>query len=445
MFLFLNKSKASNQKHFSSRNYHSHDNASFNQLPLSKHDREFVWSKSLVIDHLAVYTSIFLSSLAYGIAVVLIALKLEANVENEILISFSTVAQITAGVFFSRFLPSLGKKIGMTNSIFFASITVSIATICLYKFISYPLWIIFIFIMGTSLFITSVTRNTIMIDIAPTKFRALSISIGSVTVAVGTALGPIIINILGTGENLITFIYSAVIYIISGVIIFRVKKIDSIIRQQKKIAIYRYIIHSPKIMLSGFTFSYVMCSCSAYSIIYGLKIGLSDSQSSLLLTYLLLGNTAFIPLSYLCNKFNLRFLMILFSLISLTSIIHISKIENYQNLHFYFFALFVCLSGIKLPTLVLINEKYKSTQRLAVNSAFTQIALIGAVFGLVVTGITIKAFGYGGLWYSTAGILVLHLTFCFLNYARKIILGELKLKDFSIFKKTLEPQELNEN
>ena len=100
---------------------------------------------------------------------------------------------------------------------------------------------------------------------------------------------------------------------------------------------------------------------------------------------------------------------------------------------------------MKLSTIILINEKYKSTQRLAVNSALTQIALIGAVFGLVVTGITIKAFGYGGLWYSTAGILVLHLVFCFLNYARKIILGELKLNDFSIFKKTLEPQELNEN
>jgi predicted MFS family arabinose efflux permease len=297
--------------------------------------------------------------------------------------------------------------------------------------------------MGTSLFITSVTRNTIMIDIAPTKFRALSISIGSVAVAVGTALGPIIINILGTGENLITFIYSAVIYVISGIIIFRVKKIDSIIRHQKKIAIYRYILHSPKIMISGFSFSYVMCSCSAFSIIYGLKIGLDESQSSLLLTYLLLGNIAFIPMSYLCNKFNLRFLMICFSLISLYSIINISKIENFENLHLYFFILFVCLSGIKLPTLVLINEKYKSTQRLAVNSAFTQVTLLGAVFGLITTGIAIKAFGYQGLWYSTGGILVLHLIFCFLNYAKKIIFGEIKLSNFSIIKKNIEPEELN--
>jgi MFS family permease len=443
MFFLSHLQKIARNRISTSRNYHSHDNAIFNQLPLNKHDREFVWNKSLIIDHLAVYSSIFLSSLAYGIATVLISLKLEANVENEILISFSTVAQITAGAFFSRFLPSLGKKIGMTRSIFFASITVSIATICLYKYISYPLWIFFIFIMGTSLFITSVTRNTIMIDISPTSFRALSISIGSVTVAVGTALGPIIINILGTGENLITFIYSAVIYVISGIIIFRVKKIDSIIRHQKKIAIYRYILHSPKIMISGFSFSYVMCSCSAFSIIYGLKIGLDESQSSLLLTYLLLGNIAFIPISYLCNKLNLRFLMICFSVISLSLIINISKIENFENLHLYFFILFVCLSGIKLPTLVLINEKYKSTQRLAVNSAFTQVTLLGAVFGLITTGIAIKAFGYQGLWYSTGGILVLHLIFCFLNYAKKIIFGEIKLSNFSIVKKNIEPEELN--
>jgi len=145
-------------------------------------------------------------------------------------------------------------------------------------------------------------------------------------------------------------------------------------------------------------------------------------------------------MSYLCNKFNLRFLMICFSLISLYSIINISKIENFENLHLYFFILFVCLSGIKLPTLVLINEKYKSTQRLAVNSAFTQVTLLGAVFGLITTGIAIKAFGYQGLWYSTGGILVLHLIFCFLNYAKKIIFGETKLSNFSIIKKISNPK-----
>jgi len=119
MFFLSHLQKIARNRISTSRNYHSHDNAIFNQLPLNKHDREFVWNKSLIIDHLAVYSSIFLSSLAYGIATVLISLKLEANVENEILISFSTVAQITAGAFFSRFLPSLGKKIGMTRSIFF--------------------------------------------------------------------------------------------------------------------------------------------------------------------------------------------------------------------------------------------------------------------------------------------------------------------------------------
>ena len=443
MFLFPTKNKSTQFITSTSRNYHNHEDIGVSPLTLKKHDREFVWTKGLIIDHLTVYLSIFLSSLAYGITAVMIALKLEANVQNEILISLSTIAQITAGTLFSRFLPIFGKKFGMTKCIFFSAITLSITTFCLFKFINYPLWIFFILIMGTSLFISSVTRNTIMIDIAPTSFRTFSISFGSVLVAIGNSLGPVILNAIGSGENLTTFIFSSVFYVISGVLILRLKKVDSIIRQQKKIGIYRYILNSPKIMISGFSFSFAMSSCSAYAIIYGIKIGLDTAQASLLYTFLLLGNTAFIPIGYLCNHLNLRLLIISFSLISFFSIYNILHLTNYNYLPYYFFLLFACLSGIKLPTLVLINEKYKSSQRLAVNSAFTQITLFGAVCGLIITGIFIKGFGYSGLWYSTGGILVLHLIFCFLNYTKKLFFGEIKFSDFSIYKKSIQPQELN--
>jgi MFS family permease len=445
MFFLSQIQKIGHNKILTSRNYHNVDNFSFGQLNLKKNQREFVWTKALIIDHITIYSSIFFASLAYGIMMVLIALKLEANVKNEILISLSTVCQISAGVLFSRFLPNVGKKFGMINSICLSSIFTALMALSLYKFINYPIWLFCIFAIGTTLFISSVTRNTVMIDIAPSNFRAFSISFGSLLVALGNSLGPIIINYIGNSENILTYVCSSLFFFISAVIILRLKKVDSIIRQQKKISVFRYIISSPKIMFSGFSFSFAMSSCSAFAIIYGLKIGLNSSQASLLLTYLLLGTTAYIPLSYLCNHFNLRLMIVLFSIISFCCIYKIANLEDYENIHNYFFILFACLSGIKLPTIVLINEKYKSSQRLAVNSAFSQITLLGSVFGLLTTGIFINALNYNGLWISTGGILFLHLIFSILNYFKKIICGEIKLSNFSIFKKNIEPEELQEN
>lgn len=432
-----------NKNFLISRNYHSAtESLSFNQLPINKYQRQFSWSNSHLIDYLTIYLSIFLSSLAYGIAMMLIALQLENNVKDDILITLSTVIQICAGVIFSSYLPRLTNKIGIINNIFYGSILATISTICLFKFINYYLWIICIFLMGTSLFITSISRNTVMIDYSTEKLRAFSISLGSLLVAIGNSLGPVLVNFLNLKNNLITFVIAGSIHLISGIIVLRLKKTDTIIRQQKKISPWKYIFNSPKIMFSGFSFSFAMSSCSAFAIIYGLRVGMSEKSASLLLSSLLIGTISYLPLSFICNIFNLRFLLILFSLISLLIIKKIYFLDNYQYLHLYFFILFSCLAGMKLPTLVLINEKYKQSQRLAVNSSFSKVTLTGAICGLLCTGVLIKTFGYQGLWISSSGILVAFIIFCFINYLIKFFKGQLLAKDLTIFKKKSEPIEL---
>lgn len=94
----------------------------FSALQLGKknqnsENQKFTWSESLVKDLAAIFSSIFLSAIGYGMLMVLIAFKLESNVKNEVLISISTATQIGAGVIFSRFLPKIGRKIGMIKSI----------------------------------------------------------------------------------------------------------------------------------------------------------------------------------------------------------------------------------------------------------------------------------------------------------------------------------------
>jgi MFS family permease len=252
-------------------------------------------------------------------------------------------------------------------------------------------------------------------------------------VAVGNSIGSIVLGLMNTKESFTSFLVAAIFYLLSMLPLMRLKGLDSKVREEKKISIWRYIKNSPKIMFAGFSVSYAMSSASAFLIIYGIKIGMPQDQAAMLLSVLLFGTILYIPIGYITDILNRRMLMIFFAILSLICVYLLLINKNEQEIYLLLFLMFGCLSGIKLPAFVLINEKYKPTQRLAVNSAFSRIGLIGNIFGLLLTGVIMKTIGAQGLWVSLIAILSLFIFFCLLNYVVKALRGELQLKNFSIF------------
>jgi hypothetical protein len=94
---------------------------------------------------------------------------------------------------------------------------------------------------------------------------------------------------------------------------------------------------------------------------------------------------------------------------------NISSNLSFVSLKIMLFLLFGSLAGVKLPAIVLINEKYQPTERLAVNSAFARFGLIGNITGLVISGILMYMIGKSGLWISVFMALSLFLTFFLTN------------------------------
>lgn len=402
------------------------------QIPDSQ---EFCWTLSLIKDFAAIYSAIFLSAIGYGILMVMIALKLEANVKNEILISISTATQIGAGVIFSRFLPSMGRKAGMIKTIYGGTIMSAICSLALYWYIGYAFWLATVFCIGTAFFICGVTRNTIMIDLAPAKVRAMAISTGTMLVAIGNGMGPIILNLFKTSDSFASFLMASGFFLASLPPLQRLKKVDAAVREEKAISIWRYIKNSPKIMFAAFSTSFAMSSSSAFLIIYGIKIGMPKDEASLLLSVLLFGTICYLPIGYLAEILNRRFMMITSAFLALICAYTLFTNQNPDHIPVLLFLLFGSLAGVKLPAMVLINEKYKPTQRLAVNSAFARFSLMGNICGLFTTGACMHDFGARGLWLSIMIIISFFLLFCCSNYLKKFLRKEFKPKDFSILNK----------
>jgi predicted MFS family arabinose efflux permease len=136
-------------------------------------------------------------------------------------------------------------------------------------------------------------------------------------------------------------------------------------------------------------------------------------------------------------------MMVLFAILAFFLNLLLFMNHDLREIHTLLFLMFGFLAGIKIPAVVLINEKYKPTQRLAVNSAFSKMGLIGNIFGLFITGSMMKNFGPQGLWLSITIILFLFLVFCFINYTKKFIKKEFKPSNISLFNRTRNDQMFN--
>lgn len=364
--------------------------------------------KQLIINIASIYASILLSSIPFGIISVLIAIKMNHYVQNETLIALASATQLCSGIVFSKYLPKMARKFGITKTIYISTIAAAILSILMYQYFGYFVWLITIFIFGTALFTFSIIRSTITLDISPPSHKAIIVSTGGMLMSLGNASGPIILNFIGN-EGITPYIIAAALYFTSMLPMIFIKNITNFVREDKKIGILRYIKISPKIMFGGFVFNYIQSSASTFLIIYGIKSGMQVTQASLMLSVLLFGTIFSIPIGYFTDIVNRRLLMLISTIITFTCALSMFFVTNIDVIYVLLFLMFGFMIGIKLPALILINEKYKPTQRLAVNSAFSKMCLIGNVCGIFTTGAIMELYGPHGLWISIVGILSLYL------------------------------------
>lgn len=431
-FFKIKKNIISRSYDISSKDFIALPSRLFNKEAIKEN---FCWDSALIKDILSVYASIFIAAIGYGMIAVMIAFKMEEYIKNEVLMSFSSATQISSGIIFARFLPALGRKIGLTNSIYLGTTMSAISSLLIYSYSGYFLWLVTVFILGTSSFICGVVRQTMTIDLAPQHIRGTIISCGGMLFSIGNSLGPIFLQLVNTSDSFTTHMMIFGFLLASMLPISRITRIEAKVREEKKIGIWRYIKNSPKIMFASFAVNYALASCSTFIIIYGMKIGMDQGSASLLLSVLLFGAVFSIPIGYLTDLINRRLLMISCATLSVICAQLLFHNEDPQKIYILLFLMFGCMVGVKLPALVLINEKYKPTQRLAVNSSFGKMALLGNLFGIFLTGSIMKCCGPKGLWLSITFMLSSFLIFCCLNYINKAIKGDLDFSKLYLFNK----------
>jgi MFS family permease len=339
--------------------------------------------------------NVFLFSFSAGINAVSFPFILYQYQVPPALIGIIEGVEIMAGVLIAKFLCKISQKFGVLKTILiFAAIEAAIILL-LPLYYNFWWWILLVFISGLSWFSVIALRQSWLNIVTTNNHRSMVLALNSTMICAGFALGPVVVKIVGAGHYLL-FIISAILVVASCFILFFISNHQPRLDEEK--VDYRQIIKSHKIsFIAKFLLDLQMAVVILFTVIYGIKSGLSAENSGILVSvFMLIGLADFLIGWMIKNKelqkyINFGFIGFLGSFVFLPFVI-----KNYYLaiLVYGVYGWFVSLVFISIVTKVNHNQNKKDL--IAINSALQAVGGFGAVCGTFLVGIFMEIFATNG-------------------------------------------------
>jgi len=190
---------------------------------------------------------------------------------------------IFGGIVIICLLHKLGKKIGIFNSILLFSLIAAIVILLLPFYQNFTLWFLLSFALGTSI-ISIITLRSAWINITiKSKIRSMIIAISSTVLCAGFTIGPIIVKFIGAG-NYKVFVISSFCTLLSCLVLLPIRKIEPKLIPHSKLRLAVFIKRNSKIILARFLTDLQCGTIIFFTVIYGIKNGISAENSGLLIS-----------------------------------------------------------------------------------------------------------------------------------------------------------------
>jgi len=340
--------------------------------------------------------SILFLSTAMGINIVSLPLILYQNQVPTSLIGFATASDIFGGIVIICLLHKLGKKIGIFNSILLFSLIAAIVILLLPFYQNFTLWFLLSFALGTSI-ISIITLRSAWINITiKSKIRSMIIAISSTVLCAGFTIGPIIVKFIGAG-NYKVFVISSFCTLLSCLVLLPIRKIEPKLIPHSKLRLAVFIKRNSKIILARFLTDLQCGTIIFFTVIYGMKNGISAENSGLLISiFSAVGMLDFL-IGFAVNKNSYQKLILLgFAAFFITILALPFAISNYYFAGLIYLILGWITSLVSIACWYGANLSRRKNQLIFINSSFQAVGLFGGFLGNLLTGFAMQHFGNHG-------------------------------------------------
>ncbi len=355
--------------------------------------------------------SILLLAVAMSINIVILPLILYHQGISTSLIGISSMTDILGGIVIISFLHSLSKKIGIFNSILGFGSIASVVILILPFYQNFILWLLLSFALGTSIISIATLRSAWLNITIKSKVRSMIIATSSTVLCAGFTIGPIIIKFIGAG-NYQAFVISSLCTFLSCLVLLPIRKAEPKSIPHQKLRLIVFIKRNPKIILARFLTDLQCGTIIFFTVIYGIKNGISAENSGLLISiFSAVGMLDFLIGFIVNHKSYQRLILLGFIAFFVIVIILPFAIHNYYYAGLIYLILGWLTSLVSISCWYGANLNRRKSQLIAINSSFQAAGLFGGFFGNLLTGIAMQHFGNHGFVMIIAAASLLYLMF----------------------------------
>lgn len=357
----------------------------------------------------AAISAITVVGVGISLSIPLLALELEVRGISGKWIGINTAVAGIATIFTAPFVPLLVRKLGLRALLVGAIILASASLVGFKAAPSFPMWFPLRFAFGAALCILFAVSEFWINALAPPNRRGLIMGIYATALSLGAALGPAILSLLGA-SGWAPYLAGSAVLLLGAIPILLARGITPRIHDDDHHGVLTFVRRSPSAVLAALVFGAIETAVMTFLPLYGLRLGLTETSASLLLTAAVLGNVAFqIPLGLMSDKIDRRVLLFACSCAGALGAFALPFVPVSSP---WFLGMIFLATGVvgSLYTVGLahLGERFHGADLAAANAAFVMLYSVGLIAGPPLAGFGMDVYNPYGFAFVISTILTFY-------------------------------------
>jgi len=358
---------------------------------------------------LAAIASVGIFCIAMGLSYPLLSLILEEMGVSASMIGLNTSMTPLGMILSSPFVPRLASRYG--------SWFLTVACFCITAVMLFLLavvrdlifWFPLRFILGIAINVIFIISESWINQLAKPKIRGRIVGIYATVAAAGFALGPMIL-IVSSSHGWMPFILGISVILAALPIFIQAKEHLPEFDSEESSSVLSFLSFAPLLLFSVASAALFEQVTLSLLPIYGLRHGLSESASSLVLGTLIVGNVFIqVPIGWLADLISRRVLLIILSFTAVSGSMLLPILIGGSMFLWPMLLIWGAVAyGTYTVALVELGDRFSGVSLVAGCGAFSMMWGIGGTLGSPIAGIAMDNLGQEGLT-ATLGLAFLAL------------------------------------
>lgn len=357
----------------------------------------------------AAISAITVVGVGISLSIPLLALELELRGISSTWIGINTAMAGVATIATAPFVPLMVRKLGL-RALLVGAIVIAAASLLGFKAAPhFAVWFPLRFAFGGALCILFAVSEFWINALAPPQRRGLIMGIYATALSIGAAAGPAILSALGA-YGWAPYLAGAAVLLAGAIPILMARGMTPRIHDEDHHGVLTFVRRSPSAVLAALVFGAIETAVMTFLPLYGLRLGMSETGASLLLTAAVLGNVAFqIPLGLVSDKMDRRVLLLFCALVGGAGAFTLPFLPVSGT---WFLVMIFLATGVvgSLYTVGLahLGERFHGADLAAANAAFVMLYSVGLIIGPPLAGFGMNLYNPYGFAFVVSGMLAVY-------------------------------------